>query len=333
MVAVTLDLPEIEPLAKGPCDSKIKLFGGRGNLGLAEEIATYLGTRLGEADVKNFADGEVYVRINESIRGADVFIIQSTCSPVNDNLMEMLIMVDAMKRASANSITAVIPYFGYARQDRKTVGREAISAKLVADLIATAGAHRVLAMDLHTGQLQGFFNILTDHLYVTPVILNYLKRQLPKNEDVVIVSPDAGGVERARAYAKKLNAPIAIIDKRRSAHNQAQVFHIIGDVKDRHAVIVDDMIDTGGTMCAGAQLLIDEGAKSVRAAAAHAVFSGPAIERLNNSCFEEVIVTNTIPLQPEAEGSQKIVQLSVAPILGEAIRRIHDDESVSRMFE
>lgn len=332
MVAMTLDLPELEPLIQGPCDSKIKLFGGRGNPALAEEIATYLGTSLGDAEIKNFADGEVYVRINESIRGADVFIIQSTSSPVNNNLMEMLIMIDAMKRASANSITAVIPYFGYARQDRKTVGREAISAKLVADLIATAGAHRVLAMDLHTGQLQGFFNILTDHLYVTPVILNYLKRQLA-GEDVVIVSPDAGGVERARAYAKKLDAPIAIIDKRRSAHNQAQVFHIIGDVAGKHAVLVDDMIDTGGTMCAGAQLLLDQGAKSVRAAAAHAVFSGPAIDRLANSVFEEVIVTNTIPLKPEAEACDKIVQISVAPILGEAIRRIHDDESVSRMFE
>lgn len=331
MTTMTLPLPELQATSAKPCDSKVKLFTGRANPKLAEEIAEYLGTSICQLDVKNFSDGEVFVRVGESVRGADVFVIQPTCGPVNDNLMELLIMVDALKRASANTITAVIPYYGYARQDRKTLGREAISAKLVADLIATAGVHRVLAMDLHTGQLQGFFNTLTDHLYATPVAVSYLKRQML--DELVIVSPDAGGVERARAYAKKFNAPIAIIDKRRSAHNQAKVYHIIGEVAGKHAVIVDDMIDTAGTMCAGADLLLEQGAKSVRAVAAHAVFSGPAVERLANSNFTEVIVTNTIPLSAEAEKVNKIVSLSVAPILGEAIRRIHDDESVSTMFE
>jgi ribose-phosphate pyrophosphokinase len=250
---------------------------------------------------------------------------------VNENLMELLIIIDALKRASANSITAIIPYYGYARQDRKTVGREAISAKLVADLITTAGAHRVVAMDLHTGQLQGFFNILTDHLYATPVLYRYiLEKDL---SDLVVVSPDAGGVERARVYAKKLNCPIAIIDKRRSAHNVAEVFNIIGDVEGKNAIIVDDMIDTAGTICSGAQLLVDNGAKSVYAMAAHPVFSGPAVDRLATSVFEEVIVTNSIPLSPEAARVPKIVQLSIAPLLAEAIGRIHDDQSVSEMFQ
>jgi len=331
VVALEMRLPELETPSDMADHQKVKVFSGRANPTLAREIAQYLGTDLSEAIIKNFSDGETYVRINESVRGHDVFIVQPTCRPVNENLMELLLMIDALKRASANSITAVIPYFGYARQDRKTVGREAISAKMVADLITAAGATRVLAMDLHTGQLQGFFNILVDHLFVTPVILNYLCQ---KNlTDLVIVSPDAGGVERARVYAKKLNAPIAIIDKRRSEHNKAEVYHIIGDVAGKNAVIIDDMIDTAGTMCAAAQLLKEKGAQQVFAAAAHPIFSGPATERIANSMFDEVIVTNTIPLSPEAEACSKITQLSVATLLGEAIHRIHADDSVSQMFE
>lgn len=331
MAALELRIPELETTFKSSDPQKVKIFTGRANPQLAQEIAAYLDTELSELEIKNFSDGETYVRVQESVRGDDVFVIQPTCQPVNDSLMELLIIIDALKRSSANKITAVIPYYGYARQDRKTVGREAISAKLAADLIATAGAHRVVAMDLHTGQLQGFFNILTDHLYATPVMINYIKdKQL---EDMVIVSPDAGGVERARVYAKKLNAPIAIIDKRRSAHNQAQVYHIIGDIEGKNAIMVDDMIDTAGTICAGAELLKERGAKDVYAVAAHPVFSGPAIDRLTSSCFKEVIVSNSIPVGLNGESSDKITQLSVAPILGEAIRRIHDDESVSKMFE
>ncbi|MBX2861109.1 MAG: ribose-phosphate pyrophosphokinase [Vampirovibrio sp.] len=311
--------------------SKVKIFSGRANPELAEEISAYLGTSMGRAEVKNFSDGEIYVQVQESVRGDDVFVIQPTCTPVNENLMELLVIIDALKRASANNITAVIPYFGYARQDRKTVGREAISAKLAADLIATAGATRVLAMDLHTGQLQGFFNTLSDHLYATPVLYQYiLEKNLP---DMVVVSPDAGGVERARVYAKKLQCPIAIIDKRRSAHNEAQVYHIIGEVKDKNCILIDDMIDTAGTLCAGAQMVMDQGAKSVSALAAHPVFSGPAVQRLADSCMTEVVVTNSIPLSEEAKAVDKITQLSVASILGEAIGRIHDDRSVSEMFQ
>ncbi len=330
-MAIELQLPQLDLPLVTHDTTNVKIFSGRAHRPLAQEIARYLGTELSSLVVKNFSDGETYVQVQESVRGHDVFIIQPTCNPVNENLMELVIIIDALKRASANTITAVIPYFGYARQDRKTVGREAITAKLVADLIATAGADRVVAMDLHTGQLQGFFNILTDHLYATPVLLSYIQR---KNLDnLVVVSPDAGGVERARVYAKKLNCPIAIIDKRRQTHNVAEVFNVIGDVEGKNALLVDDMIDTAGTICSGAQLLKDQGAKSVYALAAHPVFSGPAIERLANSVFTEVIVTNSIPLRPEAQAVDKIVQLSVAPLLGEAIGRIHDDQSVSEMFE
>jgi ribose-phosphate pyrophosphokinase len=330
-LAIELQLPQLDLPLVTHDTTNVKIFSGRAHRPLAQEIARYLGTELSSLVVKNFSDGETYVQVQESVRGHDVFIIQPTCNPVNENLMELVIIIDALKRASANTITAVIPYFGYARQDRKTVGREAITAKLVADLIATAGADRVVAMDLHTGQLQGFFNILTDHLYATPVLLSYIQR---KNLDnLVVVSPDAGGVERARVYAKKLNCPIAIIDKRRQTHNVAEVFNVIGDVEGKNALLVDDMIDTAGTICSGAQLLKDQGAKSVYALAAHPVFSGPAIERLANSVFTEVIVTNSIPLRPEAQAVDKIVQLSVAPLLGEAIGRIHDDQSVSEMFE
>lgn len=320
-----------DPVDINPGDHPIQVFTGRANPELAREIAAYLGIELGQATIKNFKDGEIYVQVQENVRGRDVFIIQPTCQPVNEHLMELLIMTDALKRASATRVTAVIPYYGYARQDRKTAGREAITAKLVADIIASSGVDRVVAMDLHTGQLQGFFNTLMDHLYATPVLWRYIAAQ--NLGDLVIVSPDAGGVERARVFAKKLDCPIAIIDKRRSSHNVAEVFNVIGDVADRHAIIVDDMIDTAGTICAGAKLLMDKGAKSVRALAAHAVFSDVAVERLAASPFTEVIVTNSIPLGPEARQVEKIVQLSVAPILGEAIRRIHSHRSISVMFE
>jgi ribose-phosphate pyrophosphokinase len=333
-LAIELRLPELE-IESGIHDtSKVKIFTGRANPKLAQEIARYLGTELSKVEIKNFSDGETYVQIRENVRGCDAFIIQPTCNPVNDNIIELLMMIDALKRASAHTITAVIPYYGYARQDRKSAGREPISAKVMADLITTAGASRVVAMDLHTGQLQGFFNIPVDHLYATPVLLRYIQQ---KNlGDIVVVSPDAGGVERARVFAKKLNAPIAIIDKRRSAHNVAEVFNIIGDVKNRTAIIVDDMIDTAGTVCSGAQLILDQGATAVYAMSAHPVFSGPAVERIAKSVFSEVIVTNSIPLSPagqELERQGKIVQLSVSPVLGEAIGRIHDHQSVSEMFE
>ena len=257
-VAVEMHLPQLERnrMLDGSC--KVKIFTGRANPELAEEIAQYLGATLGSMQIKNFSDGESYVQIQDSIRGDDVFIIQPTCTPVNENLMELLIAIDAFKRASAKTINIVMPYYGYARQDRKSAGREAISAKLVADLITTAGADRVIAMDLHTGQLQGFFNIKVDHLYGTPVLLDYLQQK--SLENIVVVSPDAGGVERARVFAKKLNAPIAIIDKRRVGHNIAEVYHLIGDVNGRDAVIVDDMIDTAGTICSGAKMLKREGA-------------------------------------------------------------------------
>lgn len=324
-------LPQLERNRMRDENCRVKLFTGRANPALAEEIAEYLGTSLSPILIKNFNDGEIYVQVQESVRGDDVFLIQPTCKPVNENLMELLIMLDAFKRASAHSINVVIPYFGYARQDRKTVGREAITAKLVADLISAAGPDRVIAMDLHTGQLQGFFNIKVDHLYATPVLTNYLIR---KNlENVVVVSPDAGGVERARVFAKKLDAPIAIIDKRRAGHNIAEVYNLIGDVQGRTAIIVDDMIDTAGTICAGAQMLKDQGATQILACAAHPVFSGPAIERLEASVIDEVIVTNSMPLSPEAKSVGKITQLSIARLLGEAIGRIHDDLSVSEMFE
>ena len=325
-----MTLPELQLPRLSDLSESVKLFTGRANPELAEEIAAYLNTSISPGVVKNFSDGELYVRINESVRGDDVFVIQPTCNPVNDNLMEMLMIIDALKRASAKSVTAVIPYFGYARQDRKTSGRESISAKLVADLITTAGASRVLAMDLHTGQLQGFFNILTDHLYATPVLYNYLISRPLYNP--VIVSPDAGGVERARVYAKKLDCPIAIIDKRRTAHNVAEVFHIIGEVEGRTCILVDDMIDTAGTICSGAKLLMERSAKEVYVVAAHAVFSGPAVERLAASPITEVIVTDSIPLSDQAKSVSKIKQISIASLLGEAIARIHDSESVSAMF-
>jgi len=309
----------------------IKIFTGRANPEIAQDIAKHLGEDLGTLQIKNFSDGEIYVRINESIRGDDVFVIQSLCDPVNKNIMELLIMLDAFKRASAKSITAVIPYYAYGRQDRKTSGREAITAKLIADLLATAGATRVLAVDLHTGQLQGFFNILVDHVSVTPVLIDYINQKGFSTDELVAVSPDGGGVARTRKFAEKLSCSLAIVDKRRLSHNVAEVEHLIGDVKNKIAIIVDDMIDTAGTITEAAKLLLKEGAREVYVCAAHAVFSGPALERLENSPIKEVIIANTIPLK---EGiPSKITQLSIAPLLAEAIKRIYNNESVSDIIE
>ncbi|MDD3594466.1 MAG: ribose-phosphate pyrophosphokinase [Candidatus Gastranaerophilales bacterium] len=311
----------------------IKIFSGRANPKLAKDIAEYLGTTVGPMIIKNFADGEIYIKVQESVRGDDIFILQPLCKPVNENLMELLIIIDAFKRASAKSITAVIPYYGYARQDRKTSGREAITAKLVADLITTAGTDRVLTMDLHTGQIQGYFNILVDHLQSLPIFVEYIKNKKIPPEELVLVSPDAGGVERTRHFANVLgNIPIAFIDKRREEHNVAKVEYVIGDVKSKVAVLFDDMIDTAGTISEGANLLKRCGAKEVFVCASHPVFSGPAIERLEKSCAKEIIVTNTIPLDVE-KLPKKIIQLNVARLLGKAITRIHDDESVSSLFE
>jgi ribose-phosphate pyrophosphokinase len=311
-------------------NKELKIFSGNANLALAQEICAYLGQNLGEATVSSFSDGEIRVKIEENVRGADVFVVQSCCHPVNDSLMELLIIIDALKRSSANRITAVIPYFGYARQDRKDQPRVPITAKLVADLITTAGADRVLTMDLHAGQIQGFFNVPVDHLYAMPVLLEYIQKR--KVDDLVLVSPDAGGVERARAFAKRVQATLAIIDKRREGPNQAQVMNIIGDVKGKSVLLLDDMIDTAGTIVQGAQACADQGAREVWAACTHAVLSGPALERLQNSCVTQVVTTNTIPLRGKERVCPKLHQLSVAPLLGEAIRRIHEDESVSSLF-
>ena len=321
----------LQPLASPIADnSRLRLFSGSAHIPLSQEVARYLGMDLGPMVRKRFADGEIYIQIQESIRGCDVYLMQPTCSPVNDHLMELLIMVDACRRASARQITAVMPYYGYARADRKTAGRESITAKLVANLITQAGADRVLAMDLHSAQIQGYFDIPFDHVYGSPVILDYLmSKQL---EDIVVVSPDVGGVARARAFAKKLNdAPLAIIDKRRQTHNVAEVMNVIGDVSGKTAVLVDDMIDTAGTICEGARLLRKEGARQVYACATHAVFSPPAIERLSSGLFEEVIVTNTLPI-PEDKRFKQLTIRSVANLLGETIWRIHEDSSVSSMF-
>ncbi len=310
--------------------SSIKLFTGNANPELARKICVQLDEALGNAVVRDFSDGEIMVEISENIRGADCFVIQPTCYPGNKNLMELLILIDALKRASAWRVTAVIPYYGYARQDRKVAPRAPITAKLVADLIATAGASRVLTMDLHAGQIQGFFDIPVDHLFAAPVLLDYIKALRLKN--LVIVSPDAGGVERARAFAKRLKADLAIIDKRRTGTNVSKVMHIIGDVEGKAAVVVDDMIDTGGTLVSGLEALKDAGADPIYAVATHPVFSGPAIERLSNSPVEKVIVTDSIPLNGEADKCKKIVQLSIDGLLAEAIRRIHHNESVSSLF-
>ncbi len=310
--------------------NRIKIFTGNANQELAESICKHLDEPLGNAVVREFSDGEILVEIAENIRGADTFVIQPTCTPGNKNLMELLILIDALKRASALRVTAVVPYFGYARQDRKVTPRAPISAKLVADLITVAGATRVLSMDLHAGQIQGFFDIPVDNLFAAPVLLSYLKSL--DLDDVVVVSPDAGGVERARAFAKRLGAGLAIIDKRRTGPNISEVMHIIGEVEGRSVIVIDDMIDTGGTLIQGLEALEKAGAGRIFACATHPVFSGPAIERLSQSQAEKIIVTDTIPLRPEAQKCGKIVQLSVAELLAEAIRRIHNDESVSSLF-
>jgi ribose-phosphate pyrophosphokinase len=310
---------------------EIKVFAGNSNPALADAVCTYLGVARGAADVRRFSDGEILVEIDENVRGGDVFVIQSTCTPVNDNLMELLLMLDAFRRASAKRITAVIPYYGYARQDRKVAPRVPISAKLVADLITTAGAARVLTVDLHAGQIQGFFNIPVDNLFATPVLLRYVRERL-NHDQVSVVSPDAGGVERARAFAKHLDASLAIIDKRRTRANEVAEMHIVGDVRERTAVLVDDMVDTAGTLVAAANALVDNGARAVLACCTHPVLSGNAISRLDGSVLKELVVTDTIPLRSEARACKKIRVLPVAHLLGEAIKRTHYEESISSLF-
>jgi len=310
---------------------RIRIFSGNSNPKLAMDICANLSVHLGNADVTTFSDGETRVEIDENVRGTDVFIIQSTCPPVNTHIMELLIMIDAMKRASADRITAVIPYYGYARQDRKVAPRAPITAKLVADLITTAGARRVLSMDLHAGQIQGFFNIPVDNLFATPILLEYMKKKY-QGDGTVIVSPDTGGVERARAFGKRLGANLAIIDKRREGPNESQVMNIIGNVKDRRVIILDDLIDTAGTIVQAAEALKSEGAKEISACCTHPVLSGPAIERIQGSILKELIVTDTIPLHEKAKACNKIKVLSVAGILSEAVRRIYYNDSVSSLF-
>jgi len=315
---------------EGRAVNKFKLFTGNSNLPLAREICHQLSVPMGNAKVRTFSDGEIMVEIAENVRGRDVYLVQSTCAPCNNNLMELLVMTDALKRASAARITAVIPYFGYARQDRKVAPRTPITGKLVADLISIAGMTRVLTLDLHAGQIQGFFDIPVDNLYAAPAILDDIRSRFPGR--TVVVSPDAGGTERARAFAKRLNAGLAIIDKRRSGPNVSEVMHVIGDVEGETCIIVDDMIDTAGTLCQAAGALKEKGAREVYACATHAVLSGPALDRINKSCLKEVVVTNSIPLDEKAEHCPKLRVLSVAELLAEAIRRIHGDESVSSLF-
>lgn len=329
-----LGLPEKLTTLNPDSDKQIKIFSGRANPLLGNEIAKELGLELGKIKIQPFSDGEIYVQIQESVRGCDVFLIQSTHSPVNENIMELLIMLDALRRASARTINVVMPYFGYARQDRKAAGREAISSKLVSKLIGEAGADRVICLDLHANQIIGFFDILVDHLYASPVIIDYINRFLD-TENLVIVSPDVGGVARARGYAKQLgDAPIAIVDKRRhhDKQNTVDVFNVVGEVEGKTAILIDDMIDTAGTITKAAELLKDKGAAKVYACASHGVLSGPAFDRIEASPIEELIITNSIPLAPIWVQSKKIKQVSVAPFLAEAIRRIYTNGSVSGMF-
>lgn len=309
----------------------IKLFTGNAHKELAKEVAEYLEIPVADAVVTTFSDGEIMVHINENVRGTDVFILQPTCTPVNNNIMELLLIVDALKRASSGRITAVIPYYGYARQDRKVQPRVPISAKLIADIITAAGTNRLLTVDLHAGQIQGFFNIPVDNLYAAPVLAEYIRKNYDL-KNLVIVSPDAGGVERARAFAKRLQCSIAIVDKRREAVNVSQVMNVIGEVEGKDAIILDDMVDTGSTTIQAASALKDKGVKHVFAACTHAVLSGPAVEGLNNSVIEELIVTNTIPLDSKKEQCKKLTVLSIAPLLGEAIKRIHEESSISSIF-
>ena len=308
----------------------MKIFTGNANPGLAGEICERMNIPLAKADVTRFSDGEINVQILDNVRGSDVFVVQPTAAPVNRNLMELLIMIDALKRASASRITAVLPYYGYSRQDRKVQPRVPITAKLVADLITTAGANRVLTIDLHAGQIQGFFNIPVDNLFAASVLLDYLRTKQFK--DLTLVSPDAGGVERTRAFAKRLNASLAIIDKRREKANVAQVMHIIGDVKGHDCLLLDDMVDTAGTLTEGVAALKNAGAGAIMAACSHAVLSGPAIQRINDSALDEVIVTNTIALDSKRKECRKLKVLSVAPLLSEAMTRIHEETSLSSLF-
>lgn len=308
----------------------IKIFTGNANPGLARDICERMNIPLAKADVTRFSDGEINVQILDNVRGSDVFVVQPTANPVNRNLMELLIMIDALKRASASRITAVLPYYGYSRQDRKVQPRVPITAKLVADLITTAGANRVLTIDLHAGQIQGFFNIPVDNLFAASVLLDYLRTKQFK--DLTLVSPDAGGVERTRAFAKRLNASLAIIDKRREKANVAQVMHIIGDVKGHDCLLLDDMVDTAGTLTEGVAALKNAGAGTIMAACSHAVLSGPAIQRINDSSLDEVIVTNTIALDSKRKECKKLTVLSVAPLLAEAMTRIHEETSLSSLF-
>ncbi len=309
-----------------------KVFAGNSNPGLAHRICEYLKRPLGKAEVGRFSDGEIHVEIGENVRGLDVFVLQSTCPPANDHLMELLIMCDALKRASAGSITAVIPYYGYARQDRKVAPRTPITAKLIADLLESAGAGRVVSMDMHAGQIQGFFNIPSDHLYGSPVFLEDLRKRFPESQELVIVSPDAGGVERARAYSKRLNTGLAIIDKRRPRPNASEVMNLIGDVSGKDAVLVDDMVDTAGTLAQAAAALKAKGARRVVAYAVHPILSGPAIQRIQDSVLEEVVFTDTVPLAPSAQACSKIRQLTTERLFGEAIARIHRADSLSTLF-
>jgi ribose-phosphate pyrophosphokinase len=311
--------------------NQFKVFTGNANPALAGEICYELGCQLAAANVKQFSDGEVHLHIQENVRGADAFVVQPTCTPSDRHIMELLLMIDALKRASAERITAVLPYYGYARQDRKDRPRMPISARLVASLIERAGADRILALDLHAAQIQGFFDVPVDHLFALPVFIDYLDSEVG-GEGLTVVSPDAGGVERARAFAKRLSSPLAIIDKRRTDVNVAEVMHIIGDVAGQDCLIVDDLIDTAGTLVKASEALLKQGARSVRACATHAVLSGPAVERIEASDIREVVVTNSIPLRGEADNCSRIKQLSVAPLLAKAIRSIHEDGSVSTLF-
>ncbi len=309
----------------------LRLITGTAHTELAREVAACLGIGLGDATVSRFSDGEIMVRLNENVRGSDAFVIQPTSMPVNDNLMELLLIVDALKRASAARITAVIPYYGYSRQDRKVQPRVPISAKMVADLVTAVGTNRVLTVDLHAGQIQGFFNIPVDNLYAAPVLLEYIKKKYDQ-DNLVIVSPDAGGVERARAFAKRLGCSIAIIDKRREKANECEIMNVIGDVMGRDTLLLDDMVDTAGTMVQAAAALKGKGARKVSAACTHAILSGAAVERINNSAIDEMIVTNTTPLDSKKEQCSKLTVLSIASLLGEAIKRINEESSISSLF-
>ena len=313
----------------------MKVFSGNSNMGLAKDICKLIGIQLGNSEIGHFADGEVFASIYESVRGSDVFLVQSTSRPVNDNLMELLIMIDAMKRASAGRITAVIPYFGYARQDRKTKARDPISAKLVANMLTAAGADRVLTMDLHAAQIQGFFDIPVDNLFGAPILGNYYLKQFGRgNEDFMVVSPDVGSVARARAFAQKLDMPLAIVDKRRQKANSSEVMNIIGDVRGKNVILLDDMVDTAGSLCHAADALVDiGGAKEIYACASHGVLSGPALERIEKSPIKELILLDTIPYPKDKPQCGKIRYLSVAPIFAEAIERIYEEVSISSLFD